>query len=145
MSTKTFDSMFKKVEEAKTKKEKLQILRENSSPVLKQILGLTYDPRVNWLLPEGTPPYTPLPDNADAEITLQYASRQFYLFIEGNSDTQRNLKPLKRESIFIQLLESVNPAEVKVLLGMKDRKLPYKGVTRKLVAEAFPNLAKDWF
>lgn len=137
--------MFKKVEEAKTKKEKLQILRENSSPVLKQILGLTYDPRVNWLLPEGTPPYTPLPDNADAEITLQYASRQFYLFIEGNSDTQRNLKPLKRESIFIQLLESVNPAEVKVLLGMKDRKLPYKGVTRKLVAEAFPNLAKDWF
>lgn len=145
MSTKTFDSIFKKVEEAKTKKEKLQILKENSSPVLKQILGLTYDPRVNWLLPEGTPPHTPLPNDADAEITLQYASRQFYLFIEGNSETQRNLKQIKRESLFIQLLESVNPAEVKILLGMKDRKLPYKGVTRKLVAEAFPNLAKDWF
>jgi hypothetical protein len=27
---------------------------------------------------------------------------------------------------------------------MKDRKLPYKGLTRNLVAEAFPNLAKDW-
>ena len=145
MSTKTFDSIFKRVEEAKTKQEKIQILKQNSSPVLKQILGLTYDPRVNWLLPEGTPPYTPLPENADAEITLQYASRQFYLFIEGNSETQRNLKPIKRESLFIQLLESVNPAEVKVLLGMKERKLPYKGVTRKLVAEAFPNLAKDWF
>jgi len=145
MSTKTFDSMFKKVEEAKTKAEKLQILKENSSPVLKQILGLTYDPRVNWLLPEGTPPYTPLPNDADAEITLQYASRQFYLFIEGNSETQRNLTQIKREALYIQLLESVNPAEVKILLGMKDRKLPYKGVTRKLVAEAFPNLAKDWF
>ena len=137
--------MFKKVEEAKTKAEKLQILKENSSSVLKQILGLTYDPRVNWLLPEGTPPYTPLPNDADAEITLQYASRQFYLFIEGNSETQRNLKQIKREALYIQLLESVNPAEVKILLGMKDRKLPYKGVTRKLVAEAFPNLAKDWF
>lgn len=145
MSTKTFDSIFKKVEEAKTKAEKIQILKNNSSPVLKQILGLTYDPRVNWLLPEGTPPYTPLSENADAEITLQYASRQFYLFIEGNNETQRNLKQIKRESLFIQLLESVNPAEVKVLLGMKERKLPYKGVTRKLVAEAFPNLAKDWF
>ena len=145
MKHKTFDAMFKKVEEAKTKKEKLQILKENSSPVIKQILGLTYDPRVVWLLPDGVPPHTPLPNDADAEITLQYASRQFYLFTEGNTDTQRNLKQIKRESLFIQLLESVNPAEVKILLGMKDRKLPYKGVTRKLVAEAFPNLAKDWF
>jgi hypothetical protein len=98
-----------------------------------------------WTLPEGTPPYKPLPDAADAEITMQNASRQFYLFIEGNSDAQRNLKPIRREQLFIQLLESVNPDDVKVLIGMKDRKLPYKGVTRKLVAEAFPNLARDWF
>jgi hypothetical protein len=145
MSTKTFDSIFKKIDEAKTKQEKLQILKNNSSPVMKQILGLTYDPRVEWLLPEGTPPYTPLPDSADAEITLGYASRQFYLFVKGNTETQRNLKQLKREALFIQLLESVNPAECKILLGMKDRKLPYRGLTRKLVAEAFPNLAKDWF
>ena len=145
MKYKTFDSMFKKVEEAKTKKEKLQILKENSNAVLKQILGLTFDPRVEWLLPEGTPPYKPLPDDAEAEITMQNASRQFYLFVKGNTETQRNLKQTRREQLYIQLLESVNPAEVKVLLGMKDRKLPYKGVTRKLVAEAFPNLAKDWF
>lgn len=145
MSTKTFDSMFKKVDEAKTKAEKIQILRDNSGPVLKMILGYTYDPYVEWMLPEGTPPYTPLPKNADAEITLQYASRQFYLFVKGDTDTQRNLKQTKRESLFIQLLESVHPDECKILLGMKDRKLPYKGVTRKLVAEAFPNLAKNWF
>jgi len=145
MSTKTFDSIFKRVETSKTKKEKIEILQQNSSPILKQILGLAYDPRVNWLLPEGTPPHTPLPKDADAEITLQYASRQFYLFIEGNSDAQRNLKQTRREQLFIQLLESVHPDEVKVLVGMKDRNLPYKGVTRKLVAEAFPNLAKDWF
>jgi hypothetical protein len=145
MKYKTYDAMFKAVEGAKTKQEKLNILKNASSPVLKQILGLTYDPRVVWLLPEGTPPYTPLPNDADAEITLQYASRQFYLFVQGNSETQRNLKQIKRESLYIQLLESVNPAEVKILLGMKDGKLPYKGVTRKLVAEAFPNLAKDWF
>lgn len=145
MPAKTFDSIFKQVDEAKTKKEKIDILHANSGPVLKQILGLTYDPKVEWLLPEGTPPYTPLPDNADAEITMQNASRQFYLFIKGDTDTQRNLKQTKREALFIQLLESVNPAETKVLLGMKDRKLPYRGLTRKLVAEAFPNLANDWF
>ena len=145
MKYKTYDAMFKAVEEAKTKAEKLKVLKENSSAVLKQILGLTYDPRVEWLLPTGEPPYTPLPNDADAEITMQNASRQFYLFVKGNTDTQRNLKQVRREQLFIQLLESVNPAEVKILIGMKERKLPYKGVTRKLVAEAFPNLAKDWF
>ena len=145
MSTQTFDSIFKKVEEAKTKAEKIKILRGHSGPVLKMILGYTYDPNVVWLLPEGTPPHTPLSNDSDAEITLQYASRQFYLFVEGPADAQRNLKQTRREALYIQLLESVNPSEVKVLLGMKDRKLPYKGVTRKLVAEAFPNLAKDWF
>jgi hypothetical protein len=145
MSTQTFDSIFKKVEEAKTKAEKIAILRTHSGPVLKQILGLTYDPYVEWLLPEGEPPYQPLPNSADAEITLQYAARQFYLFVNGDTETQRNLKQTKREALFIQLLESVNPAECKVLLGMKERKLPYRGLTRKLVAEAFPNLAKDWF
>jgi hypothetical protein len=97
------------------------------------------------LLPEGVPPHKPLPKDADAEITLATAQRQFYLFVEGPTDTQRNLKQHRREELFIQLLESVNPDDVKVLVGMKDRKLPYKGVTRKLVAEAFPNLAGHWF
>jgi hypothetical protein len=145
MKYKTYDAVFAEVEKASKKEDKIRILKENSSPVLKQILGLTYDPRVEWLLPEGNPPFTPLPDNADAEITMGNASRQFYLFVQGNTDTQRNLKQIRREQLFIQLLESINPAETKVLLGMKNRKLPYKGVTRKLVAEAFPNLAKDWF
>jgi hypothetical protein len=145
MKHKTYDAIFAEVEKASKKEDKIRILKENSSPVLKQILGLTYDPRVEWLLPEGTPPFTPLPNDADAEITMGNASRQFYLFVKGNTDTQRNLKQVRREQLFIQLLESINPVETKVLLGMKDRKLPYKGVTRKLVAEAFPNLAKDWF
>ena len=145
MKHKTYDAVFAEVEKASKKEDKIRILKENSSPVLKQILGLTYDPRVEWLLPDGKPPFTPLPENADAEITMANASRQFYLFVKGNTDTQRNLKQIRREQLFIQLLESVNPVETKVLLGMKERKLPYRGLTRKLVAEAFPNLAKDWF
>lgn len=145
MSTKTFDSIFKQVENASKKEDKIRILRENSSSTLKAILGYTYDPYVEWLLPEGDPPYTPLGKNADAEITLQGAQKQFYLFVKGPTDTQKNLKQSRREQLFIQLLESVHPDEVKVLLGMKDRKLPYRGLTRKLVAEAFPNLASNWF
>jgi hypothetical protein len=42
------------------------------------------------------------------------------------------------------MLESIHPDDARVLLAMKDRKLPYKGLTPKLVAEAFPNMAKHW-
>jgi len=145
MSTQTFHSIFDKVGKAKTKKEKIDILRAHSGPVMKMILGYTYDPNVKWLLPEGTPPYKQLSDNSDAGVTLQTEMKRFYLFVEGPTDTQKNLKQPRREELFIQTLESLHPDECKVLIGMKDRKLPYRGLTRKLVAEAFPNLAKNWF
>ena len=145
MSTKTFDSIFKQVEQSTKKEDKIRILRENSSSTMKAILGYAYDPYVEWLLPETDPPYQALPQNADAEITLQGAQKQFYLFVKGPTETQKNLKQTRRELLFIQLLESVHPDEAKVLLGMKNRKLPYRGLTRKLVAEAFPNLASSWF
>jgi hypothetical protein len=42
------------------------------------------------------------------------------------------------------MLESIDPRDAKVLIGMKERKQPFNGLTRKLVEEAFPNLTKDW-
>jgi hypothetical protein len=145
MPYKSFDSIFTEVGNASKKADKIRILHENSSPAMKTILGMTYDPNVVWLLPEGTPPYTSLSEHADGGVTLQGLMRQLYLFVEGPTDTQKNLKQTRREQIFIEMLESLPPEECKVLIGMKERKLPYKGVTRKLVAEAFPNLAKTWF
>jgi len=141
---KTFYAIFEEVEKAKTKKEKIETLRKYSSGALKLVLGATYDPRVKWLLPEGAPPYKPLPKGSDGEMDLSGELRKLYLFTEGNTDTQRNLKQTKREILFIGLLESIDPDEAKVLIGMKDGKLPFKSITRKLVAEAFPNLTKDW-
>lgn len=141
---KQFFEIFTAVEKAKTKKEKIAILQENSGAALKTVLGYTYDPRINWLLPEGSPPYKPLDKDSDGELDLHGELRKIYLFVEGNTDTQQNLKQIRREQLFIQMLESIHPNEAKVLLGMKERKLPFKGMTRKLVADAFPNLAKDW-
>lgn len=141
---KTFDDIFTEVGKAKSRKEKQEVLRKYSGPQLKSILGLTYDPNVNWLLPEGTPPYKPLPKEADQEAGLSSELRRMYLFIEGDTDTQKNLKQHRREQIFIDILESIDPGDAKVLIGMKDGKLPYNGITRKLVAETFPNLAKNW-
>lgn len=145
MVHKTFHEIFEEVEKAKTRKDKIATLHKYSSAGLKQVLGYTFDPNVKWLLPEGEPPYKPLPDNADVEARLVGELRKLYMFVEGDTDTQRNLKQVRREKLFIDLLEVVDPRDAKVLIGMKDGKLPYKGVTRKLVAEAFPNLARNWF
>lgn len=141
---KTFYEIFKEVHNAKKKAEKIAVLHHYSSASLKTILGYTYDPRIKWLLPEGIPPYTPLPDAADQEAGLAAELRRIYLFVEGNSETQKNLKQTRREQIFIDMLESVDPRDAKVLIGMKEGKLPFNGLTRKLVAEAFPNISKDW-
>jgi hypothetical protein len=144
MPKKTFYEIFEEVEKAKTKQDKINTLHKYSSPALKAILGFTYDPSVKWLLPEGDPPYKPLDASSDAEGRLTYEVDKFYLFVEGPTDAQKNIKQIKRENLFIQMLESVDHRDAKVLLGMKNRKLPFKSITRKLVAEAFPNISKDW-
>lgn len=141
---KTFYEIFEEVDKQKTKKEKIAKLREHSSASLKLVLGATYDPRVKWLLPEGTPPYKALGENADVELGLAQELRRLYLFMDGPTDAQKNLTPVRREQLFIGMLEGIDPRDAKVLIGMKDRKLPFKSVTKKLVAEAFPNLTKDW-
>ena len=143
MKYETFHDIFVKVGEAKTRKEKIAVLQENSSPTIKAILGYTYDPNVVWALPDTDPPYTES-EVLDQEKRLVQESRKFYLFVEGITETQRNITAVKREQIFITLLESIDPKDAKVVLAMKNRKLPYKGLTRKLVAEAFPTISTNW-
>jgi len=140
----TFHDVFVEVEEAKTRKEKIAVLKKNSSAALKAILGYTYDPNVKWLLPEGEPPYTPLPASVDQQARLIGEIRRLYLFVEGPTEAQQNISSARREKLFIEMLEVVDPNDAKVLLGMKNRKLPYKGLTRKLVAEAFPTISTNW-
>lgn len=147
MKHNTFHEIFQQVSDAPIKADKLAILKKYESPALKAVLGYTYDPRVSWQLPKGDPPYKPLDERLDQQTRLAQEVRKLYLFTHGPgplSDTQRNLNPIRRETLFIQVLESVDPNDAKVLLMMKNGKLLYKGLTRNLVAEAFPNLTKDW-
>ena len=142
--TKTCYEIIEWCSKGKTRKDKIARLEKNSGPMLKTILGYTFDPNVKWLLPEGNPPYKQTPDGLEVHGALMAELRRLYLFVEGPTETQQKLKPHRRETLFIELLESVHPDDAKLLLSMKERKLPVKGITRKLVAEAFPNLSKDW-
>ena len=68
---------------------------------------------------------------------LYTEARRLYLFIEGGNP---NLTQLKRESMFVDLLQSINPEDAKLLISIKDKKLPYKGLSSKTVLKAFPGL-----
>ena len=59
--------------------------------------------------------------------------RKFQYFFK-----ESNLNTIKREKLFIELLETVSPEEAKLVLMVKNKKLTYKGITRKLVEEALP-------
>jgi hypothetical protein len=50
------------------------------------------------------------------------------------------MNPIKRESLFLEILESVHPSDAEVFIAAKDKNLKYKGLTKKLVVDSFPNL-----
>ena len=126
--------VLKLVSEQKTKEEKINVFRKNDSTALRTVLKYALDPNIKWALPAGAPPYKPT-NYLDQQSMLYQEAKRLYLFVEGGNP---NLTPLKRESLFIGLLESIDPDDAKVLLSAKDKKL--KGVTAAIVNEAFPGL-----
>ena len=103
------------------------------------ILIWNFDESVVSLLPEGEVPYTPNDVPEDTEHTrLLHEYRILYNFVKGGND---GLKSSKRETMFIQLLESLHKDEASVMCLVKDKKLGkrYK-VTKNAIEEAYPEI-----
>jgi hypothetical protein len=112
---------------------KLLSTKYKSNAALRIVFEYAFLPEKKFLLPEDEPPYRPdaAPIGMNPAILTQEL-RRFYVFL------REDLKPIKREALFISLLESVHPTEAKLILAIKDQKIPklYKKITRKLVEEA---------
>jgi len=135
---------FKDVEKQKTKKEKIAKLQEyfKESRTMAIILDLTFNSKIKWLLPPGAPPYNANDKDMDLQHVLKNDARKLQYFIntrEGNA-----MKPLRRETMFIEFLESVDYFDAKLLISIKDGNLPYNGITKKLVQDAFPDQTQNW-
>lgn len=116
--------------------EQIKCLQANDNTAMLIILKLCFDPNIKWLLPEGDAPYKPC-EYPNVDNMLYAEARRLYLFVEGGN---MNLTQLKRESMFVDLLQSINPDDAKLLISIKDKNLPYKGLTSKTVLKAFPGL-----
>jgi hypothetical protein len=128
-----------KVGKLKRTQEKIDALKANDSFVLRAVLQAAFDPKVEFLLPEGEPPYKPN-DLVDLEHVLVREARMIQYFVKGFHD---DLPQNKREQMFISLLENVDPKDAKLLCAIKDKKLPFKGITLQHVTEGLPGLINE--
>ena len=130
-----------KVSKQRSKAKKIQVLKENESLHLKSVLIWNFDDTVVSVLPEGPVPFDKNEAPAGTEHTyLAHEYKILYNFIKGGNDF---LKPVKREQLFLQLLEGLHEGEAEVICLMKDKKLTDKyKITKAVVSEAFPDI--EW-
>lgn len=128
--------ILEKVSKLNTDEERIVMLRQNWNVPLETVIRGAFDPNIKWALPEGDPPYKPN-DLVDQQHVFYSECRKMYLFIEGGHPT---LKPIRRESLYVELLEKVDPQDAKLLLAIKDKKMPYPNITPELIKKGFPGL-----
>ncbi len=123
-----------KTAELKTEKEKVEWLQKNSNPALRMVLKYTYDPSVEFLIPNTPPPWKKN-SYVGVEGMLYAEARRLKIFIKGGG--YDNLNRVKREQLFISLLEDIDNNDAELLCKMIAKK-PLKGISKSVVETAFP-------
>lgn len=136
-TTLLFSEVLDKVHKAKTKAQKVSILREHNNASLRMVIKSSFDPKIKWAMPEGDVPFMPNDAPAGTDHTrLATEAKKLYHFIEGADNTTPKMK---KETMFIQMLEGLQEKDAEVLMAVKNKNLNniYKGLTSNLVKETF--------
>ena len=160
--------VFDLVSRQRSKSKKIEVLKKYEHISLKVVLIWNFDESVVSMLPEGEVPYAgfdekntysgTLTKKLDLEVrkmhetgsfslgaadqqghtTIRRESKHFYRFIKGGEDT---MNQMRRETMFINILQGLHPLEAEIITLCKDKKLGevYK-ITKEVVAEAYPDI-----
>ena len=132
--------VFDEFELAKNKKARMDVIGQNLSKVLTEVLQLAFHPRYEWYIKEVPQGY--VIKNVPAGMGYAQLStelRKMYMFQKGN-ETADKLTDKKREQLLVEYLQNLEPREAEVVMGIFNKDLGVKGLTYKFVKEAFPNL-----
>ena len=127
------------VDSQRTKAKKIEILREYDDLALKAILIWNFDPTAISVLPEGPVPYkeNEVPIGTD-HTSLRREWKNLYHFVKGGNDS---LSAIRRETMFVQMLEGLHPEEAKIICLVKDKDLESKyKITYDMVQQAYPDI-----
>lgn len=155
------------VSKLKSKEKKIEALQKFSTPALKAVFIWNFDESIISLLPPGEVPYASVgeqhslsgtvsekiedavtkmneigsnslgsQDQGHSSIRKEY--QKFYNFVKGGND---GLSSLRRETMFINILQGLHPLEAEILCLIKDKKLETKyKITKEIVSEAYPDI-----
>ena len=156
------------VSKQRSKSKKIEVLKKYEEPSLKSILIWNFDESVISLLPEGEVPYSEYDEQTtksgtlstkineevrnmyskgsfslgvsdkQSRTTIRRESKNFYHFVKGGNP---KLNGIRRETMFINLLQGLHPLEAEIICLAKDKKLSDKyKITKEIVAEAYPDI-----
>ena len=127
------------VSKQRSRAKKVEILQKYEDLSLKTLFIWNFDDTVISVVPEGEVPYkeNEVPIGTD-HTSLRREYKHLYNFVKGGND---GISSLRRETMFIQILEGLHPEEAKVLCLVKDKSLQSKyKVTYEIVREAYPDI-----
>ena len=156
------------VSRQRSKAKKVEVLKKYEHPSLKAVFIWNFDETVKSALPPGDVPYSGFEDQAtysgslttkiDEEVrkmhetgsfsmgtsdsqgrtTIRREYKNFYHFVKGGNDS---MSGVRRETMFINVLEGLHPLEAEIVCLIKDKKLSDKyKITKEVVAEAYPDI-----
>jgi hypothetical protein len=156
------------VSKQRSNAKKVELLRKYDHPSLKAIFIWNFDESIVSMLPEGEVPYASVgeqhsfsgtmsekiedavskmgeissnslgsQDQGFSSIRKEY--QKFYNFVKGGND---GLSSLRRETMFINLLQGLHPLEAEIVCLVKDKKLDTKyKITKEIVSEAYSDIS----
>jgi len=127
------------VSKQKTDADKVALLKEYECDILKSLFIWNFDDSVISLLPQGSVPYKPNESPLGTDhSSLRREQRSLYNFVKGGNDA---LSTIRRETIFIQMLEGLHPKEADIIIAVKDKGLEeLYDVSFDVVEEAYPDI-----
>ena len=151
----------------RSKVKKVEVLQKYAHPSIKTLFIWNFDPTVISLLPHGEVPYGNISEQGSMNATLgkkindavgmmeelnskslgsqdqghttiRREFQNFYNFVKGGNDS---LPSLRRETMFINILEGLHPLEAEMLCLVKDKRLEDKyKISKEVVSQAYPDI-----
>ena len=160
--------VFDLVSRSRTKQKKIEILKKYDDSSLRRIFVWNFDQSIVSILPEGPVPYVGYDEqntysgtlttkiseevrkmhesgnfslgasDQQGHTTIRRESKHFYHFVKGGND---GINSIRRETMYINILQGLHPLEAEILVLVKDKQLETKyKISKDIVSEAYPNI-----
>ena len=134
--------VFEEICKLEDRNDRIKCLKENAFKQVKSVLQLCYNDKIELALPKGKPPFTPCPEGREP-ASLSNAFKPIGVCVVSNK-----LNQIRKEKIFIGILEQIHEEDAAILCAAKDGTITnlhnkkYRKITKSLVEATFPELLK---